>query len=157
MNLLNKWIWCILLLTLLSGCTAKVAPTDESGLQPHISVDLVLPNDLEIGKSNVFSIKVSKSNEPLEHAEAAEFVIWEENHKESAVTIKANEASPGIYSASYAIEAEGLYLVQSRIKFTDAQVMPTKRFAIGAQALERLAQLESAQPNNVPFPATGHH
>ncbi|WP_238651812.1 FixH family protein [Paenibacillus piscarius] len=156
-NYLNKWIWPILLLTLLCGCTAKVAETDESGIPPHISVDLVLPEDLEMGSSNVFSIKVSKSNEPLAHAEKAEFVLWKENNKDAAVTIQANESSPGLYSASYVIEEEGLYFVQSRIKFLDAQVMPTKRFAIGAQALERLAQLENAQPNDAPAPAAGHH
>lgn len=47
--------------------------------------------------------------------------------------------------------------MQSRVKFADAQVMPTKRFAIGDQAIERLAQLESDQPADVSAPAAGHH
>ncbi|SLK20965.1 MULTISPECIES: FixH family protein [unclassified Paenibacillus] len=156
-NRMYKWMSPLLLVILLCACTAKVAETDESGLPPHISVNLQLPETLAVGSSNVFSVQVSKSNVPLEHAETAEFVIWPENNEDSAVTIKADESSPGSYSVSYVIEKEGLYVVRSRIQFADAQVMPTKRFAIGDQAIERLAQLESDQHTNVPAPAAGHH
>ncbi|MGE6663897.1 FixH family protein [Paenibacillus xylanexedens] len=157
MNRMYKWISPVLLVVLLCGCTAKIAETDESGLPPHISVNLQLPEALAIGSSNVFSVQVSKSNVPLEHAEIAEFVIWPENDEDSAVTIKADESSPGSYAVSYVIEKEGLYVVQSRIQFADAQVMPTKRFAIGDHAIERLAQLENDQHTDVPVPAAGHH
>lgn len=151
-------VWPLLtILLLLCGCTAKATQTDGSGLPPHMSVNLQLPNKLETGISSVFSVEVSKSNKPLEKANEAEFIIWPEDHEESAVTIQAEERSAGLYSASYVIEQEGLYLVQSRIKFDDEQVMPTKRFAIGAYAIERLAQLESAQHSGGPPPAAGGH
>ncbi|WP_082110776.1 FixH family protein [Paenibacillus algorifonticola] len=152
-----KWAWPMLLVLLLCGCTTKATQTDESGLPPHLSVNLQLPKLFETGSSNVFAVEVSKSNKPLEHADTAEFVIWREDDKDSAITIKADESSPGLYSASYVIDEEGLYFVQSRIKFADAQVMPTKRFAIGAHAIERLAQLESAQHSDAPAPAAGGH
>lgn len=157
MHRMYTWAWPILLIVLLCGCTAKVAETDENGLPPHISVDLQLPEEFKIGSSNVFSVQVSKRNVPLEHAEKAEFVIWPEDDKNAAVIIQADEPSPGSYVVSYAIEKEGLYVVQSRVKFADAQVMPTKRFAIGDQAIERLAQLESDQATDVSAPAAGHH
>ncbi|WP_339308042.1 FixH family protein [Paenibacillus sp. FSL R5-0519] len=156
-NRMYKWMSPVLLVVLLCGCTAKVAETDENGLPPHISVDLQLPEELKIGSSNVFSVQVSKRNVPLEHAEKAEFVIWPENDKDAAVIIQADEPSPGSYEVSYVIEKEGLYVVQSRIQFADAQVMPTKRFAIGNQDIERLVQLENDQHTDAPAPAAGHH
>lgn len=160
-NQLYTWVWSSLLIVLLCGCTAKMTETDGNGLPPHISVNLKLPESLRLGNSNDFSVQVSKSNIPLEHAETAEFVIWPESDKASAVTLKADERSPGLYAVSYVIEQEGLYLIQSRIKFADAQVMPTKRFAIGDHAIERLAEIESYQHTDAdapdPTPASSHH
>lgn len=116
-----------------------------------------MPKSFEKGSSNVFSVAVSKSNKPLEHANTAEFVIWREDGKDSAITLKAEETSPGLYTAAYVIDEDGVYYVQSRIKFADAQVLPTKRFAVGASAIERLAQLESTQHSDAPAPAAGGH
>ncbi|WP_138751409.1 FixH family protein [Paenibacillus sinopodophylli] len=151
------WVLPLLLTLMLCGCTANTTQTDESGLPPHLSVNLHLPNKLNIGIPQVFSVEVSKSNKPLEQAEAAEFVIWQEDKKESAVTLAADEQSPGLYSVSYVIDTEGVYYVQARMKFEDGQVMPTKRFAIGDHAIERLIQLESAQHSDAPAPAAGGH
>lgn len=150
--------WPLLLIILLCGCTAKTAEADESGLPPHLTVHLQLPEHIQSNTPTVFSVAVSKGGEPLKSADKAEFVIWKEGHKESAMIMNAVESSPGVYSITKQISEEGLYVVQSRISSADGQVMPAKRFAIGASAVEQLAVLEEAQKSGVSAPAeNGHH
>jgi hypothetical protein len=59
----------LLLGVLLSGCTAKIAETDESGLTAHLTVDLHLPKQLDLNSKRGYSVEVSKNNRPLEHIE----------------------------------------------------------------------------------------
>lgn len=151
------WAGTLLLVTLLCGCTAKTSEVDESGLTPHLSVNLKLPEQLEADIPSIFSVEVTKSGKPLENAEQAEFVIWPEGEESSTVTIQAEESLPGTYSATYLINEEGLYVIQSRIRSANEQVMPAKRFAIGTHAIERLALLESTQHSSAPLPAEGGH
>ncbi|MGO4544120.1 FixH family protein [Paenibacillus sp. 2TAB23] len=152
------WAGSLLLVTLLCGCTAKALEVDESGLPPHLSVNLKLPEQLEMDNPSIFSVEVTKSGEPLENADQAEFVIWPEDDESSAATIQAEESSPGTYSVTYSISEEGLYVIQSRIRSANEKIMPAKRFAIGTHAIERLALLESTQHSGAPLPAeSGHH
>ncbi|MGO4542861.1 FixH family protein [Paenibacillus sp. 2TAB19] len=160
MNLhrLVKWLWLLMLILLFCGCTVKTTATDESGLPPHLTVDLHVPDEWILGKPSLFSVEVTKSSKPVQNAEKAEFVIWLEGNKESAITIAAKEESPGVYSVTHTLNEEGLYVVQSRINSANEQVMPAKRFAIGAHAIEQLAVLEEAQRSGTPAaPAVGHH
>ena len=154
---LAVWAWPLLLAALLCGCTAKAAATDESGLPPHLTVNLHLPAKLETGAQSVFTVEVLKGGKPLENADKAEFIIWPEGKKEASVTVKANEASPGVYTVSHTITEEGLYVVQSRISAANEQVMPAKRFAVGADAIERLALLESATETGAAAAAKSKH
>jgi len=148
----------LLLVLLLCGCSAKAAEVDESGLPPHLTVNLHLPEKVEIGKPNLFSVEVQKSGKPMINADQAQFIIWQEDDQSSAVTIQAEQLSPGVYTVTHPITEEGLYVVQSRIRFANDQVMPAKRFAIGNHAIEQLAILESAQHSGEPAPAeSGHH
>ncbi|OME87969.1 hypothetical protein BK120_01205 [Paenibacillus sp. FSL A5-0031] len=148
----------LLLVVLLCSCTAKSAEVDESGLPPHLTVNLLLPENLEIEKPNHFSVEVLKSGKPMINADQAQFIIWQEDDQSSAVTIQAEQLSPGVYSVTHSIAKEGLYVVQSRIHFANDQVMPAKRFAIGKDAIEKLAMLESAQHSGEPAPVeSGHH
>ncbi|MBD2870216.1 FixH family protein [Paenibacillus arenilitoris] len=156
---LSSWAWPLLLVLALCGCTANTTETDENGLRPHVTVDLSLPEKPETGIPGLYFVKVSKSGKPLRHAEQADFVIWPEGKEESAVTVKAEETSPGVYSVSHTIEVEGIYLIQSRINADGEQVMPAKRIAIGAHAVEQLAVMEAAQKSGTAAPADagGHH
>ncbi len=138
----------MLLGVIVSGCTAKIAETDESGLPPHLTVDLHLPKQLDLGSESSFSVEVFKNNRPLEHAEKAEFIFWPEGNREAAVTVKATESSPGVYSVSHSISNEGIYLVQSRISAKNEKVLPIKRFAVGSKAVEQLIQMKSAKESS---------
>jgi hypothetical protein len=146
-NLQRMKLLVVLLLigVCLTGCTAKITETDESGLPPHLTVEMHLPKQLEIGSKNNFSVEVFKNNQPLEHAELAEFIFWPEGNKEAAITVKATESSPGVYLVSHSITQEGIYLVQSRISAKNEKVLPIKRFAVGSKAVEQLIQMESAK------------
>jgi hypothetical protein len=138
----------LLLGVLSSGCTAKIAETDENGLPAHLTVDLHLPKQLDLGSKSNFSVEVFKNNQPLEHAEQAEFIFWPEGNREAAVTVKATESSPGVYSASHSITMEGIYLVQSSISAKNEKVLPIKRFAVGSKAVEQLIQMESTKESS---------
>ncbi|CAM4405362.1 FixH family protein [Paenibacillus alkaliterrae] len=141
---------------LLSGCTAKIAETDASGLPAHLTVGLHIPKQLDIGNKSNFSVEVFKNNQPLEKAEQAEFIFWPEGNREAAVTVKATESSPGVYSVSHSITMEGIYLVQSSISGKNDKVLPIKRFAVGSKAVERLIQMESSKESS-DNSHNGHH
>jgi hypothetical protein len=138
----NMILSVILLLGILvSGCTTKTSETDENGFLSHLTVDLHLPKQLELGSKSDFSVEVFKNSRPFERAEQAEFIFWPEGNKEEAITVKTTESSPGVYSVSHSVTKEGIYLVQSRISAKNEKVLPIKRFAVGSKAVEQLIQM----------------
>ncbi|OAS15071.1 hypothetical protein [Paenibacillus oryzisoli] len=150
------WGFILLWSAVLPGCTAKIAETGENGLRAHLTVDMHLPKQLELNTKRDYSIEILKNNEPQKNAEQAEFVFWPEGNKEAAITLKATETAPGMYSVSHSIEKEGIYLVQSRVSVKNEKVYPIKRFAVGATAVEQLIQMESAKESSEDS-HSGHH
>ncbi|TYP79353.1 FixH family protein [Paenibacillus methanolicus] len=134
----------LLLSALLFGCTANIPETGESGLPAHLTVDLHLPKTLEVGEDADFSVEVSKGGKPVRHTEQAQFLFWPEGKSNAAVTMKATESLPGVYTVSHRIDGEGIYYVQSLIQTGGERVLPIKRFAVGPKAVEELIAMESA-------------
>ncbi|MFB9328742.1 FixH family protein [Paenibacillus aurantiacus] len=146
----------LLLSVLLFGCTANIPELDESGLPSHLTVKLQLPKQLEVGADSDFSVEVFKGGEPVGGAAQADFVFWPEGQRDAAVTVKAAETSPGVYSVSHRIQEEGIYYVQSLIDTNGDKVLPTKRIAVGAKAVEQLIAMENAaKPDEAAH--GGHH
>lgn len=159
-HLLNRTRILLLLLFLtliLSGCTATAADTDENGLIPHLTVDLQLPAKLQMNKAVTLSLTVQRSSQPFEEAEEAAFTIWREDTPEETITLPAIQRLPGVYEADHTFASEGLYVIQSHVLATDMEVMPSKRLAIGSEALEQLAQLEQQQGDNPTAPVIESH
>jgi hypothetical protein len=143
----------LILMIILSSCTTSVAGKDEHGFSPHLTVDLQVPANIELQQKIPLILKVIKSGEPFEDAEQAIFAIWQEDHKDQAVTIPASESSPGLYEAEHIFSAEGIYILQSRVASSNLEVMPAKRIAIGPEAIEKLALLEQHQEGESAAPA----
>ncbi|ANE45481.1 hypothetical protein SY83_03145 [Paenibacillus swuensis] len=150
-----RWACFLLLGLVLSGCTANLAETDESGLPPHLTVDLHLPKQLEVGASSHYTVEVFNNKQPLADAEQVEFVFWREGKRNSAVTVPAAESSPGVYTVSHILAEEGIYLVQSRVVAASGMVVPIKRIAVGGEAVKQLIELEEAKPEEGQH--SGHH
>ncbi|WP_168735910.1 FixH family protein [Cohnella fermenti] len=149
-----------MLLIALGGCTSNTEGLDENGLKPHLTVDLKVEAPADVLAEVPLSVEVKKSGEPLVQAEKAEFVVWPDGDSEHAVTIAASEQSPGVYTANYAFGTEGMYIVQSRVSSGNLEVMPAKRIAIGAAAVEALEQLEGAgegEGEAAQAASEGHH
>ncbi|WP_168121199.1 FixH family protein [Paenibacillus sp. HB172176] len=147
------------IMLVLGGCAMTEKPAVDNGLPPHISVQLHLPeaDAVESGREGVYSIEASKNGQPLEDAETAEFIIWQEEHPEKKTIIPATETSPGVYTAAHAIEEDGLYIVKSHLVADGDQVMPAKRMAVGSDAVTRLAQLQANPDEAVEADEAGHH
>lgn len=158
--LLNRALTLPLLLLfvfLVSGCTANVANTDESGLIPHLTVDFQLPANIELNKVTTLSLAVQQSDQPFEHAEEATFKIWLEDSPEEAITLPATERKAGVYEVDHTFTTEGLYVIQGHVLSSAMEVMPAKRLAIGSVALEQLAQLNQHQPDIAVAPVGHSH
>lgn len=145
----------LLLVFILSACTANVDNTDENGLIPHLTVDLQLPSDIELNKVTTLSVTVQNNNQPFDQAEEASFKIWQEESPDKAITLQATQQTSGVYEVDHEFTSEGLYVIQVHVLSSDMEVMPSKRLAIGSEALEQLAQLEQQQ-TDIPVISEGH-
>jgi len=145
----------LLFVFIISACTANVGNTDENGLIPHLTVDLQLPSHIELNKVITLSLTVQKNSQPFDQAQEAEFMIWEESSPDEAITLQAIQRIPGVYEADHEFTTEGLYVIQSHVSSTNMEVMPSKRLAIGSEALEQLVQLEQQQ-TDTPVINEGH-
>lgn len=150
-----------LLAVLLSGCTANVSSTDKRGLLPHLTVDLQIPEHLQAGAAGTFTMIVRQNGEPFEAAgDSAAFEIWPEGQRENSILIPGKLDGAGVYTVSPTLTAEGIYVVRCRFSSTDYEVMPSKRFAIGEDAVNRLAMLEKQASSEDTAPGSGdggHH
>ncbi|MFF2890087.1 FixH family protein [Paenibacillus sp. NPDC057967] len=145
---------------LLSACTANVDSVDENGLQPHLKVDLHIPEKLVLHENNSFSVQVMKDGQPAA-ADQIHFQFWPEGKSEQAVTLDGNKIDEGVYAVDYRLMEQGIYVVRCFIASDSLEVMPAKRFAIGSEAVLHLAALEEqeaqgslSQSNQA---AGGHH
>jgi len=141
---------------ILNACTANTSSTDEHGLLPHLSVDMRLPSKLSPGSSEQFRIVVSQGGEPVQ-ADDVTFEFWPEEHPEQRVEIAGESGGNGLYSAVYRLSDQGLYVVRCRVSSSSLEAMPTKRFAIGEEAVLRLAALEGQQMPDSGSSSEGHH
>ncbi|MCM3747974.1 FixH family protein [Paenibacillus pasadenensis] len=142
---------------LLGGCQANTSGTDEKGFGAHLTVDLQIPEKLQIGKENSFSVVVEENGKPYNGFYKSSFMIWPEDGSSHAVSAEAVQSAPGIYTIKQPLEKEGVY----RIKFsgisTEYEIMPAKRFAIGSKAIEHLAELEKQKDAAPAAAPAGHH
>lgn len=140
----------------LSACTANTGSTDERGLLPHLSVDLQLPTEMTPGSTGQFRIYVSQDGKPVQ-ADKVTFGFWPVGHSEQRVEIAGVSEGNGLYSAEYRLGSEGVYVVRCRVSSGSLEVMPARRFAIGEEAVLRLAALERQQNAETPASGGGGH
>mgnify|MGYP000666386385 CR=1 FL=1 len=138
---------CLLLLagSLLTGCTANVSSTDENGLSPHLTVDLQLPEQIEVNQSALFTILVHENGDPYEGADRVEFEIWPVDQRQDSVRLPGNPTASGTYTVSTSLAEEGVYTIRCHVISEQYHVMPTKQFAIGEAAVHQLLLQEQAQ------------
>ncbi|QJC53012.1 hypothetical protein HGI30_16495 [Paenibacillus albicereus] len=129
---------------LLAGCQADTSGLDDKGFKPHLTVDLQLPKQLEPGQEGRFSIVVKKGGEPYDGFYQARFQLWPEDGSSPPVTVQAEKAAPGTYAVTRPLGAEGVYRIKFNGISAEYEIMPSKRFAIGAHAVETLAEMEKA-------------
>lgn len=144
---------------ILSACTGNTSSTDEHGLLPHLTVDMLLPKELSPDSTATFHVEVRQGEKPVEAANIT-FEFWPEGHPEQLVEIIGVSGGRGLYSAEYRLNSEGVYVVRCRVSSGSLEAMPAKRFAIGEEAVLRLATLEQQQDANAAADGGskgGHH
>ncbi|KKC46449.1 hypothetical protein VE23_03895 [Paenibacillus sp. D9] len=142
---------------LFSGCTADMSGRDANGFIPHLSVDMKVPTDLKLGMDKTFSIQVEENGKPYEGFYKAQFQFWPEDGSSPPLTVPGVMSSPGCYTASPAFDKEGVYRVKFSGISAEYEIMPAKRFAIGAQASKHLTELEKQENDAPSTPAAGGH
>lgn len=148
-----------ILVVILAGCTATTTVADESGLPPHLTAGLQIQQGSFDGNKGLHhvQVEVAYGGEPFMKAEQAQFLIWPEQDKSSAITLSAVETAPGVYSADFLIEQDGLFLVQAVVGSEQRFIMPIRRLAVGAEARQALQELESSQTKAAQPQQQGHH
>ncbi|WP_214629479.1 FixH family protein [Paenibacillus agaridevorans] len=128
----------------LGACTANEGMTDENGLRPHLNVDLQVPGTLKLHETSPFSVIVTQANKPV-RADEILFQFWPEGSPDRLVTVAGLMRQEGVYTAEYGFIENGVYVVRSRVTAGSLEAMPAKRFAIGEEAVLRLAALEQQE------------
>lgn len=126
---------------LLSACTANTSGLDENGLSPHLAVDIILPDDLSVGKEASFQLHVQQGGEPIE-ADQATFEFWREDDPAHRITIDGETTEAGVYTAVHNLGEAGIYNVQCTVTAGSMEAMPIRRFAIGEEAVLQLAAMQ---------------
>lgn len=127
---------------LLGACTANTANIDERGLRPHLAVDLQLPEELAPDVAATFRIAVTQGGQPVQAADVT-FEFWPEGSPEQKAVVPGSLGDEdGIYSAIHQLSREGVYVVRCLVTAGGLEAMPAKRFALGEEAVLRLAALE---------------
>jgi hypothetical protein len=147
----------IILLLFLSACTASFSAIDESGLQPHLNVDLQIPKQLSTSTTGRFSITIQHQDGMPAPAERVMFEIWPEGRQDERISIPGTAIGEGQYAIDHQLMEQGIYVVQCFVSSGDYEVMPAKRFAIGEEAVHQLAALEAEETSDEPVVNGGHH
>lgn len=148
---------------LASGCTANTSALDERGLLPHLTVDLQLsqslPEQTPAGSLAQFRATVEQNGSPAQ-VDRVTFQIWPEDRPEQRIET-TGVLRDGFYVAEHRLDAEGIYIVRCLVQAGALEAMPAKRFALGQDAVLRLAELERQQSAQASAPAAGdgggHH
>lgn len=153
----STFILLIISAIFLSACKANTSSTNENGLLPHLTVDMQIPTELSLGSTELFQIEVNQEGVPVDEAQVL-FQFWPEKHPDQRVEVVGEYDGNGLYSADYRIKSEGIYVVRCHVSSGPLEVMPAKRFAIGEEAVRRLAAI-AEQTDGVPTDegsGTGH-
>lgn len=137
-----------LILLLMSGCTVQKTTFDVHGFPPYVTVDMSFEPLVQPNKQTILTAKVSNGGEATTIPSLATFAVWPEGQPEHAIQVEAEQTTEGTFTAPYTFAAEGLYVVQFHYKNDTEEVLPAKRLAVGAQAIEQLATLEKAAENS---------
>ncbi|MNN58968.1 hypothetical protein D3C81_1740470 [compost metagenome] len=87
---------------------------------------------------------LTQEDVPYRDAAQVQFEIWAEGNKDAVINVDGKQSSTGLYTASYSLSEEGIYIVKSHVSAQQYQVMPSKRFAVGNEAVEELIAQEQA-------------
>ncbi|SDT27913.1 hypothetical protein SAMN05444162_3655 [Paenibacillaceae bacterium GAS479] len=142
---------------LLGGCQANTSGQDDKGMIPHLTVDLQIPDKLQPGEASRFTILVEENGKPYDEFYKTSFQFWPEDGSSPAVNAEAKLTAPGTYTVTQPAGTEGVYRVKFSGVSTEYEIMPSKRFAIGANAIEHLAELEKQSDAAPAAPAAPHH
>lgn len=145
----------ILVIVMLSGCTAKTGTIDERGLRPHLTVDLQLPEQMAPGEPGQVTLKVELQGEPV--AAEVQFVFWPEGEPDKAMEADAMSVGGGQYQTIMELPEEGVYVVRAHVTADGLEAMPAKWLAIGQDAVQQLAALEADQAQEAPAAGGGGH
>lgn len=147
----------LLMMLLLCGCTSHDPSPSADGLLPHLSVDLQITTRADSDNNKTFSVAIEHNEQPFQDADRVQFEIFPENDPEAVQMVEGHQTKPGLYEASQKLD-KGLYVVTCRVHSKDYQVMPSRYFAIGNEAVEKLTLIEqSLKGDAVQTPDGGGH
>ncbi|MNC40294.1 hypothetical protein D3C75_889890 [compost metagenome] len=147
----------VLMIAIICGCTAQVPVSDRNGLKPHLNVDLQVTSDSESHYTNTFSISLTQEDTPYHDAAEVQFEIWPEGNKDAVINVDGKKSSTGLYTASYSLSEKGIYIVKGHVSTQEYEVMPSKRFAVGKEAVEELIAQEQASKMDHTHMEHHHH
>lgn len=149
----------LLSLLLLSACAPNTAGTDEHGLRPYLAVDLQLPDKLASHSTSQFSITVRRSGQPVT-VDQVTFELWPEGQEALRQSMPGVPTGDGRYTATHQLSGEGIYIIRSTVSAGELEARPERRFAVGKDAVQRLAELEAMQAggnHEEGAASAGHH
>lgn len=140
--MIKRGTWIIVTMLFLLGATACAPSTKESSENEEpsgasdteiqrLSVDLVLPEQVETNEKIVMKANVRFGEEPVTEADEVEFEIWEAENKADSEFIQAEHTENGAYTIEQSFEQGGTYYVQSHVTARHQHMMPKQKLVVG--------------------------
>lgn len=116
---------------LLAACGKEEVKDDEEPILLPISVQLTVPEKVDVNETVNMEALVTQGDEKVEDASQVEYEIWEEGKQSESTLIDAVNEKEGLYTGETSFDRDGIFHIQVHVTARNMHTMPTKTVIVG--------------------------
>lgn len=130
-NTVKKYIFMVLLLSLLSACSLDEKAAELYKQETPLKLEIQTPDNFTAGEQETIRATLTQDGKPAVHADFVHFEIWKQDGTVRYGMEEAADEGGGVYSISKDFDKDGLYFVKVHAQQDDSLIMPQKQFIVG--------------------------
>lgn len=130
-NTVKKYIFMVLLLSLLSACSLDENAAELYKQETPLKLEIQTPDNFTAGEQETIRATLTQDGKPAVHADFVHFEIWKQDGTVRYGMEEAADEGGGVYSISKDFDKDGLYFVKVHAQQDDSLIMPQKQFIVG--------------------------
>ncbi|NBI28943.1 FixH family protein [Chengkuizengella marina] len=130
-SVLKSFIFIIMIIAFVTGCTANQEETSELPPPKLFDVDIqISPDEIQKGQPVRIEAIVTLGSEKIEDASEVKFEFKKDGSEQSSFAYGTHQGE-GIYFVEETFEEDGVYSVTAHVTARDMHNMPKKQFTVG--------------------------